>query len=104
MLLTVELICRERDALGVPERALLSYADRQYVFVVQGDRSAEQREIQLGVRDEGWVEVVNGLELGEMIVIDGLLGLRDGARVRVEGNGAPTSDEAASSSSARGLP
>lgn len=104
MLLAVELICREREALGVPERALLSYADRQYVFVVHNDGSAEQREVELGVRDAGWVEVVNGLEPGEMIVVDGLLGLRDGARVRVEGAGAPTPDEADSSSSARGLP
>ncbi|HYW68973.1 MAG TPA: efflux RND transporter periplasmic adaptor subunit [bacterium] len=104
MLLTVELTCCPRDALGVPERALLSYADKQYVFVVGSDGTAEQREIELGVRDVGWVEVVGGLEPGEMVVVDGLLGLRDGAPVRVENGEAPTPDEPQSSSSISELP
>ncbi len=84
MLLAIELSCCPRDGLGVPERALLSYADRQYVFVVRSDDTVEQRQVRLGVRDPGWVEVVEGLEPDEMIVVDGLLGLRDGASVRVE--------------------
>lgn len=104
MLLTVELTCCPRDALGVPERALLSYADKQYVFVVGSDGTAEQREIQLGVRDVGWVEVVGGLDPGEMVVVDGLLGLRDGARVRVENGTMPVSDETPSPSSESKVP
>jgi membrane fusion protein (multidrug efflux system) len=104
MLLTVELTCCPRDGLGVPERALLSYADKQYVFVVGSDGTAEQREIQLGVRGVGWVEVVSGLEPGDMVVVDGLLGLRDGAPVRVESDDIPTPDEPESSSSESELP
>jgi membrane fusion protein (multidrug efflux system) len=93
MLMTVELTCRQREALGVPERALLSYADKQYVYVVGADSTVEQREVMLGRRDVGWVEVVSGLSPGETIVVDGLLNLRDGASVRVEssdGSPAPT--------------
>jgi membrane fusion protein (multidrug efflux system) len=84
MLLTVELTCCPRDALGVPERALLSYADKQYVYVVRDDQTVEQREVRLGARDVGWVEVVSGIGAGETIVVDGLLNLRDGASIRVE--------------------
>jgi membrane fusion protein (multidrug efflux system) len=84
MLMTIELTCRPREALGVPERALLSYADRQYVYVVRDDQTVEQREVELGSRAIGWVEVVRGLDPGETIVVDGLLNLRDGARVSVE--------------------
>lgn len=100
MLMTIELTCRPRSALGVPERALLSYADRQYVYVVRDDQTVEQREVKLGARDVGWVEIVSGLTAGEMIVVDGLLNLRDGARVRVEPSEAsPTSADAESSQS-----
>lgn len=81
MLLTVELTCCPREAPGVPERALLSYADRQYVYVVREDRTVEQREVELGARDVGFVEVARGLTPGETIVVDGLLSLRDGAQV-----------------------
>ena len=84
MLLTVELTCCPREAPGVPERALLSFADRQYVYVIREDQTVEQREVVLGTRDVGWVEIVDGLSPGETIVVDGLLNLRDGASVRVE--------------------
>lgn len=88
MLLTIELTCCPREALGVPERALVSYADKQYVYVVGSDQTVEQREVALGTRDVGWVEVVEGLSPGDTIVVDGLLNLRDGALVRVESPGA----------------
>jgi membrane fusion protein (multidrug efflux system) len=84
MLLTVELTSRTRVSPAVPERALLSFADKQYVYVVREDQTVEQREIVLGIRDVGWVEVLSGLEPGETIVVDGLLNLRDGAPVKVE--------------------
>jgi len=100
MLLTIELTCRPREALGVPERALLSYADRQYVYVVGSDQAVEQREVRLGTRDVGWVEIVEGLSPGDTIVVDGLLNLRDGARVRVESSEASPAPTAASPSQA----
>ncbi len=84
MLLTLELTCCPREAPGIPEKALLSYADRQYVYVVREDQTVEQREVVLGKRDVGWVEVIDGLTPGETIVVDGLLNLRDGASVRLE--------------------
>lgn len=84
MLLTVQLTCCPRVSPGVPERALLSYADRQYIYVVREDQTVEQREVVLGSRVVGWVEIVEGLSPGETIVVDGLLNLRDGASVQVE--------------------
>jgi membrane fusion protein (multidrug efflux system) len=84
MLFTVELTCCPRTSPAVPERALLSFADRQYVFVVREEQTVEQREVVLGVRDVGWVEITDGLSAGETIVVDGILNLRDGASVSVE--------------------
>jgi membrane fusion protein (multidrug efflux system) len=54
------------------------------VYVVVDDGTVEQREITLGTRDVGWIEIAEGLEAGETVVVDGLMNLRDGARVRVE--------------------
>lgn len=85
MLLTVSLISRPRTSIGIPEKALLAYADRQYVFVVQADGTAGRREVQLGERDVGWVEVTAGLREGETIVVEGQMDLKDGMRVRPAG-------------------
>jgi membrane fusion protein (multidrug efflux system) len=83
MLLTVELASRPRDAVAVPEKALLAYADKQYVFVLQDDQTVAQRGVKLGEREAGWVEVEDGLKEGDTIVVDGIMDLRDGAHVRV---------------------
>lgn len=96
MLLTVIMTCHPREALGVPERTLVSYADKQYVFLVRGDQTVEQREVRLGERDVGWVEVEEGINMGDTIVVDGLLSLRDGASVRVESSDAALDQGAAS--------
>ncbi len=83
MLLTVTLISRPRQAVAVPEKAILAYADKQYAFVLGSGNKVKRRELTLGVRETGWVEIEKGLEAAERIVVEGLMDLKDGARVRV---------------------
>jgi membrane fusion protein (multidrug efflux system) len=83
MLLAIELISDKRDAVGVPEKALLAYAEMHYLFVLQQDQTVSRRKVQLGRRDAGWVEIEDGLSEGEIIVVEGMMNLQDGARVRV---------------------
>lgn len=82
MLLTIELIGHPRDEIGIPEKAVLAYAEKQYVFVVNKDLTVTRREIRPGIRNAGVVEILNGLEPGEVIVTEGLMSLRDGAKVK----------------------
>ncbi len=83
MLLTVTLISRSRASVAVSEAALTAYGARQYVFVIQPDNTVTQREVQIGERDYGRVEVVKGLAAGETIVVEGTMDLKDGGIVRV---------------------
>ena len=85
MLLTVEIIMAEREALVVPEGAVFQVQSHAYVYRVDGDRVVHQQEIELGDRRYGRVEVVSGLQEGEQIVTEGIIKLRDGIRVRFEG-------------------
>jgi Cu(I)/Ag(I) efflux system membrane fusion protein len=55
----------------VPQTAVLNSGDRQVVFVDRGKGYFEPREVTLGARGDGRVEVVSGLEHGERIVISG---------------------------------
>ena len=85
MLLTIELIGRRREAVAVPEKALLAFAEKHYAFVLQPDQKAQRREVRLGRRETGWVEILDGLKPGDTIVVEGLMDLRDGAAVMVAG-------------------
>ncbi len=82
MLLTVSVI-RSRDVLpAVPEAALVPIQDRQYVFVVKDD-AVVQTEVEIGRRRVGYVEIVKGLALGDPVVVEGTIRLRDGVPVTV---------------------
>jgi membrane fusion protein (multidrug efflux system) len=83
MLLTVEVVTAERSALVVPEGSVFQVQNRAYVYTVDGD-TVHQREIDVGGRRFGVVEVLGGLKEGELIVVEGIIKLREGARVRFE--------------------
>jgi membrane fusion protein (multidrug efflux system) len=81
MFLNVSLANDERQALVIPEEALTPEAERQYVFVV-ADGKAERREVRIGGRRPGSVEIVAGLHSGEQVVVEGTQKVRDGSAVQ----------------------
>lgn len=81
MLLSVDLIAQPRDAVVVPEIAVQGRGSKQYVMVAGADETAHEREVTVGSRRRGMVELVEGLDAGERVVTDGLVKLRDGARI-----------------------
>jgi membrane fusion protein, multidrug efflux system len=83
MLMTVQIVMAEREALVVSENAVYQIQDRHYVYVVGDDLVAREREIEAGERRFGSVEVIGGLTEGELVVTEGIVKLRDGVRVRL---------------------
>ena len=81
MFLNVSLANDERETLVIPEQALTPEAERQYVFVV-ADGKAQRREVRIGARRPGSVEVLAGLNAGEQVVVEGTQKVRDGVPVR----------------------
>jgi membrane fusion protein (multidrug efflux system) len=85
LLMRVELLKNPRDALVIPEEALLPVGDRQAVLVVDGEQgnTVVRREIRIGARRPGEVEVLEGLAAGERVVSHGTLKVRPGQQVRI---------------------
>lgn len=69
------------DALVVPEQAIWPIGQDKTVFVVV-DGKAVQRTVRLGERQPGFVEVVSGLNHGDIVVTAGQMKIYDGASVR----------------------
>ncbi|MBU3021028.1 efflux RND transporter periplasmic adaptor subunit [Aestuariibacter sp. A3R04] len=86
MLLQITLEKRVLQTLIIPEKALVPVQDRQYVFVVS-DNTVEQREVVIGERKPGIVQVVSGLSEGEVVVTEGTLRVQQGSKVRVLNQG-----------------
>lgn len=67
------------NAIVVPEQALVARGDRVFVYVLV-DGKAELKPVKTGVRQAGKVQIVDGLNAGEIVVTDGQLKLRPGAQ------------------------
>lgn len=81
MFLSVGLeVMASDDAVVVPEEAVVSEGLRHIVYPVK-DNKVERRVIRIGQRQNGKVEVVEGLQPGESIVVLGLQRVRPGAAV-----------------------
>ena len=65
----------------IPFAALRRDVDGEYVFRVDGDNRTEQISVRSGHRLGDRVEVVEGLDVGEQVVMRGFLGLKSGATV-----------------------
>lgn len=81
MLLQVTLSRPERQALVVPEIAVVQVGTDSFVYRVKPDSSVERVDVKVGGRREGIAEIVGGLNQGDRIVVDGTGKLRVGARI-----------------------
>jgi membrane fusion protein, multidrug efflux system len=82
MFMHVEVVLEERPAVVIPEEAVIAEGDGAFVFTVEDGR-ARRRPVRLGQRTAGTVEVLEGLEVGEPVVREGIQRLRDGVSVRL---------------------
>ena len=76
------LVFESREGLGVPSAAVLVRGGRPVVFVAR-DGVAAAREIETGLQNDGWTEILSGLEPGEPVVTEGQTQLHDGMPVDV---------------------
>jgi membrane fusion protein (multidrug efflux system) len=70
----------KNDAMVVPEEAIVGEGLRHLAFVVK-DNTIERRVVRIGQRQEGRVEIVEGLRPGETIVVRGVQRVRPGSAV-----------------------
>jgi membrane fusion protein (multidrug efflux system) len=86
LLMSVSLQKNPREALVVPEESLMPSGGRNHVLVVDPGAQppvAQRREVTIGARRPGQVEVLEGLSAGEHVVTHGTLRARPGQAVTV---------------------
>ena len=87
----VELSKDKRQALMMPEEAIITEGDKQFALVAKklegsdnpNAQTVERRELQIGARRFGAVEIRSGLSEGDFVVTHGTLRARPGQPIRV---------------------
>ena len=89
MLMTVDVRSNPRQALAIPEIAILDQIDGAYVYRVvaqAGVQTVELLQIRTGQRSGGMAEVLEGLNAGDQVNTEGVQSVRPGQPVQL---GAP---------------
>jgi membrane fusion protein (multidrug efflux system) len=73
-------------ALVLPKRCLVEETGKRYVFVVQDD-TVVVRDVELGYEEADRYEVIEGLEMGDRVVMVGQGSLKEGSKVKILGEG-----------------
>lgn len=71
----------EKQLLVVPEVAVQHGQEGDYVFVVTEDGKAQRRNVKITKNQNSFAVVSDGLKDGEMVVVDGLMSLKDGSKI-----------------------
>ena len=81
-LLEITLSTNKRDSLSIPDTSIILEGNKAYVYKVSKDNIANRSEIQIGLRNDGKVEVISGLNAGDIIVAEGLKKVRPNGKIK----------------------
>ena len=75
------VVARRERSVVVPEISVVQRPAGEVVYTIEND-TAREHVVRTGVRRDGWIEILEGLEAGAKLATDGAGFLTDGAVVR----------------------
>ena len=81
-LLEIELLYKEKDALSIPDTALLMDGNKSFVYKIIENNIIKKTEVKTGFRDQENLEIINGLSQGDKVVAEGLTKIRPNMKVK----------------------
>ncbi len=87
LLMTIDLVKNERQSLVIPEEALIKRGKKNFVYITgekEGKTIAVEKEIKIGARRSGEIEVIDGLQENNQVINHGTLKVKDGAEITVQ--------------------
>ena len=71
-----------RNSLSVPDTSIMMEGDKTFIYKVSEKNIANKTEVEIGLRGDGKVEVLSGLNLGDNIVAEGLKKVRPRSEIK----------------------
>ena len=83
MLLNAEIIYNKVDAIGVSESSILTQGKSNFVYKVLEDNSIKKIQVTVGKRSYGKIMILDGLDIEDKIVKEGISKVRDKIKVKI---------------------
>ena len=81
-LLEVSVKFNLRNSLSVPDTSVMIEGDKSFVYSINSENIANKTEIKTGLRDNKSIEIISGLNIGDIIVAEGLKKVRPRGKIK----------------------
>ena len=81
-LLEVSVRFNLRNSLSVPDTSVMIEGDKSYVYQIDNSNTANKTEVKTGLRNDKNIEIVSGLNEGDIIVAEGLKKVRPRGKIK----------------------
>jgi len=71
-----------RNSLSVPDTSIMMEGDKTFIYKVSEKNIANKTEVEIGLRGDGQIEVLSGLNLGDEVVAEGLKKVRPRGEIK----------------------
>ena len=81
-LLEVRVKFNLRNSLSVPDTSVMIEGDKSFVYKINSENIANKTEVETGLRGNENIEIISGLNEGEIIVAEGLKKVRPRGKIK----------------------
>ena len=80
MMAEIKISLDERNVFTVPEGSIIQENEKTFVYLIK-DSFSYKKEVKIGERKKGLVEIVRGLNTGDKVVYEGTNKIKDGSKI-----------------------
>ena len=81
-LLEVVVNFNQRFSLAIPDTSVILEGNKIYVYKVSDENIAQKTEINIGIRNNGYIEIISGLSESDLVVAEGLKKVRANSKIK----------------------
>jgi membrane fusion protein (multidrug efflux system) len=81
-LLEVNVKVNSRDGFSIPDTSIIMEGEKSYVYKISKENVAEKTEVKIGARKSGDVEILSGLNVGDIVAAEGLKKIRPMGKIK----------------------
>ena len=83
MMANIELKLRSREIFIVPEGAIIPEDEKSFLYILEENNVLKKRQVVTGKRNDGSIEIIEGIDQSDQIVYEGTNKIRNGSEVSV---------------------
>tara|TARA_B100000925_G_scaffold270297_1_gene232662 strand:- start:36 stop:656 length:621 start_codon:yes stop_codon:yes gene_type:complete len=84
MMVKLKLLFEKRESLLIRENSVFNQDDISFVYLVNKNKKIEKKQINVGMKFDGMIEVKDGIKANDLIVYEGINKIKNGIEVRIK--------------------